>query len=284
MFGSAVNPGIDKEYFKRNLHKHLADPYCFENYFAFSVSDDKLSYAKFKELEKLFLGNDFNGFEQEISGKYGNFLEMFRKNSRVASMKNEALKNGFYNAVKFYKKFHEELVCIPHNRAFMELPLLFFEEETKEQSINGLLDGGNKIPLWVKVDIFQEISTGGLSQTQKETFDEHFKTELTSLKITDFLSDLHNIRALAGGGQNGLGYFKEEFERCKQEFDDFIFENSVNFFTVLEKFKYKNGFMSECLELIIESEKIKKYIQSLSPPSLGEKEKELLQLWNKGLE
>ncbi|MBF7066497.1 KAP family P-loop NTPase fold protein [Aliarcobacter butzleri] len=76
-----------KEYInKDHKNKYLADGYYFENYFSLSMSEDKLAYKDFKEIENTVFDVNFDNFKDKIleldkQRKSSLFLEMFEQNS-----------------------------------------------------------------------------------------------------------------------------------------------------------------------------------------------------------
>ncbi len=97
-----LHPQLASKYDIANDHKnkYLTDIYYFENYFSLSISEDKLAYKNFKEVENTVFDANFDNFRNKIleldkQRKSSLFLEMFEQNSLEKNIEQEKLENVF---------------------------------------------------------------------------------------------------------------------------------------------------------------------------------------------
>lgn len=294
---------------KDHKNKYLADPYYFENYFSFSMSDDKLSHKEFKEMEQYFLSSDFDKFKQEIlkldkNRKSSLFLEMFDMNSLDNLDEQDKLSNGFYNAVKISSQLEEGKY--DKNTRWTYMPPSFryiwssYKILRKIYNIDDFLlkfftfIGEHVVPLIIKIDMY-EIITKKISEQSheklnikdetKEQIFKHLKSKLEKLTLNDFLND-DKIETYIFSRYDK---FDLTLDKIANELNNYIFQTSDNFFNVINKFKYwqmsSDGnrwlIAKDSLKRLTNLEEIENYISDLKQKDLKDNKKELLEIWNR---
>jgi uridine kinase len=107
--------------------KHLSHSYYFENYFSFSMPDDKITNKVFKDLEKCFLSDNIDEFKNKIlSLKQPNniiytFVEMFYdislkrekiKNNMAIPLLRDAILNGSKTQEEYKNAFNNIMIVL----------------------------------------------------------------------------------------------------------------------------------------------------------------------------
>lgn len=270
---------------KDHANKYLADPYYFENYFAFSVSDDKLSYKEFGEAEKLFQGDDFEVFKQAFLHLYeakkgAFFVEMAKKITLIHSEKEEQ-KNTFYNAIKMYEHFRvknkDSTIETPLDSLFLHLSSNILSKINSKKFMVAFFvnDAKSATPLWVKIDIFVIIK--GYAKEAKQYVHQYLKEKLALLDFWTFLKEEEIFRSVLVNREE----FQEKFDQTKEEFKKLIFKDKETFFAIVKRGMYKESISNskEFCKLMIDLKEIETYIEGLDEDLLTEEENELLQLW-----
>ena len=294
---------------KDHKNKYLADPYYFENYFSFSMSDDKLSHKEFKEMEKYFLDSDFEKFKQEIlkldkNRKSSLFLEMFDMNGLDNLDEQDKLYNGFYNAVKISYQLEEGKFDKNMGWTYISPSIryiwLSYRILRKIDNIDGFLlkfftfIGEQVVPLIIKIDMYETLMKEVSEQSHeklkikdetKEQIFKHLKSRLKKLTLDNFLND-DKIETYIFSRYDK---FDLTLDKIANELNNYIFQTSDNFFNVINKFKYwqmsSNGnrwlIAKDSLTKLISLEDIEKYISDLKQKDLSDNQKELLEIWNR---
>ncbi|WP_162139349.1 KAP family P-loop NTPase fold protein [Sulfurimonas hongkongensis] len=294
---------------KDHKNKYLADPYYFENYFSFSMSDDKLTHREFKEIEKYFLDSDFDKFKQEIlnldkNRKSSLFLEMFEQTSLDSLNNQNKLNNGFYNAVKISYQLEEGKFDKNMGWTYISPSIryiwLSYEILRKIDNIDAFLlkfftfIGEQVVPLIIKVDIYERIIKEISEQSHeklnikdetKEQIFKHLKSRLEKLSLDDFLND-DKIETYIFSRYDK---FDLTLDKISNELNNYIFKTNDNFFTILNKFKYwqmsSDGnrwlIAKDSLNKLISLEDVEKYISDLKQKDLSDNQKELLEIWDR---
>lgn len=292
---------------KDHEHKYLSDAYYFENYFSFSMSDDKLTHENFKEIEKYFLNDDFDEFKKKITELDKNrksvlFSTMFYQVSLTKINDQEKYKNAFLNASRIsyqleegkYDKQMGWTFINPTNR-YIGLSYHILRQITDID--NFLLDFYEKnttVPLYVKCFLFSEIKKERKDnshqklniedETQEKIFDI-LKSSLEDIKLDNLLDDSYD-------GFNLIFLHKEfdfSLESISKELKAFMFKNNENFFKVIEKIKYwqmssdGNEYLinKNILKVLDCLEKTINYIDKINKDELIEQNKQLLVIWDK---
>ena len=288
---------------KQHSNKYLADMYYFENYFSFSMSDDKLRYKDFKEIEKYFISNNFEEFKQRIlildkTRKSGLFAQMFNEISLDKLNDKDKLENAFLNTLKIsYQleegKFDKQMSWTyinPMNRyIYLAYNILKYLNESEIFLID-FYKKNDDVPLFVKCFLFDKIEKDKISEIKIDdvTKDKIFKHLQNELKI---YINLRNILSNNFDSFNLIFLHKEfnfSLENFTKEVQEFMFVNNSNFFQILEKLKYWQMSSSGNQWLINKNvlkeidllDRTIKYIENINMDKLSDAEKELLKIWN----
>lgn len=293
---------------KDHKNKYLADPYYFENYFSFSMSDDKLSHKEFKETREYFLSSDFDKFKHKIlqldkKRKSSLFSEMFEMNSLNYLDEQDKLSNGFYNAVKISYQLEERKfdkntswTYIPPYKRYIWLSYRILRKinNIDEFLLKFFIIEEQDIPLIRKIDIYETITKKisekshdmlNINVQTKEKIFQHLKSRLEKLTLDIFLND-NNIGTYIFSKYEK---FDLSLDKIADELNNYIFQTSDNFFKVIDKFKYwqmsteGNRWLiaKDSLGKLINLEDVDKYINNLEKKDLTDSEKELLEVWNR---
>jgi predicted KAP-like P-loop ATPase len=294
---------------KDHKNKYLADPYYFENYFSFSMSDDKLSHKEFKKTEEYFLSSDFDKFKQEIlnldkNRKSSLFLEMFDMNSLDNLDEQDKLSNGFYNAVKISYQLKEGKFDKNMGWTYISPSIryiwLSYRILRKIDNIDSLLlkfftvIGEQLVPLIIKIDMYETIMKKISEQSHeklniqdetKEQIFKHLKNRLEQLTLKDFLND-EKIEIYIFSRYEK---FDITLDKISEELNNYIFQTKDNFFTIINKFKYwqmsSDGnrwlISKDSLKKLINLEEVENFINNLKVDDLNDLEQELLEIWNR---
>ncbi|MBL0703236.1 MAG: hypothetical protein JJV95_04565 [Sulfurospirillum sp.] len=296
---------------KGHEHKYLADAYYFENYFSFSMSDDKLTHKEFKEIEKCFLNDNFEEFKKQIVelGEHKQsilFSTMFNQASLTKINDQEKYKNAFINTITVSYQLEEEKYGKQMSRTFFNPRYSFIR--LSHDILKQITDIDNyllsfytentTVPLLVKCILFSEIKEKREDNShqklniENETQDNIFTNLKNSLE-----KSLENIKL-----ENILDYSYDDFKlillhkefgfsltELSKELKSFMFANDENFFKIIEKIKYwkmstggneyliNKNILEElgCLEETIT------YIDKTDKDELSKEKQELLNIWNK---
>jgi len=295
--------GFTQDTDKKHNNKYLADMYYFENYFSFSMSDDKLTYKDFKEIENYFTNENFEEFKKRIlkldkDSKSGLFAQMFNEISLENLDNNDKLQHAFINALKVsYQleegKFDKQMSWTyinPMNKyIYLAYNILKLINDVEIFLIN-FYKTNDDVPLFVKCFLFDKIKKDKISEISisdpiKETIFQDLQAELKKyIKLDNILSknfDSFNLIFLHKE-------FEFDIEPFSKELEEFMFKNNTNFFQVLDKLKYWQMSSSGNQWLINKNvlreldllEKTIQYVKSLNLEKLSQNEKELLEIWN----
>ncbi|MBL0687625.1 MAG: hypothetical protein JJV94_07370 [Sulfurospirillum sp.] len=292
---------------KGHEHKYLADAYYFENYFSFSMSDDKLTHKEFKEIEKCFLNDNFEEFKKQIVelGEHKQsilFSTMFNQASLTKINDQEKYKNAFINTITVSYQLEEEKYGKQMSRTFFNPRYSFIR--LSHDILKQITDIDNyllsfytentTVPLLVKCFLFSEIK-------KKREDNSHQKLNIedkTQDDIFDILKNsLENIKL-----ENILDYSYDDFKlillhkefgfsltELSSELISLRFPNEENFFEIIEKIKYWKMSIGGNKYLIDKSiledlgclEETITYIDKTDKDELSKEKQELLNIWNK---
>ncbi|MCG3701355.1 KAP family NTPase [Aliarcobacter butzleri] len=291
----------DKE--DNHKNKYLSDIYYFENYFSLSMSEDKLAYKNFKEIENTVFDVNFDNFKDKIleldkQRKSSLFLEMFEQNSLEKTIEQEKLQNVFYNLINISYQLEEGKFDKYYNMMNIK-PLIKCESiafkilkkiEKIEEFIKIFFFENDEIPLIIKMDIFRDIKDENsinklrISDEIKEKIFKFLKNKLEKFSLNDLFSDKYNEIYIFSGYE----YFEVSFDKISKEINEYIFKSNDNFFKIFEKFKYwqlsSNGsewlINKEVLRKFVDLEEVQKYINNLDD-EIKIQYKELLEIWDR---
>jgi len=292
---------------KDHEHKYLADAYYFENYFSFSMSDDKLTHKEFKEIEKYFLNNNFEEFKKQIVELDKNkksilFSTMFYQVSLEKIHNQEKYKNAFLNTITIsyqleegkYDKQMSWTFVNPLNR-FIGLSYHILREiKDIDNYLLNFYKKNTTTPLSIKYSLFSEIKKERKDNTDLKL---NIKDETQNIIVDSLKNSLENItlnNILDDSYDNfNLIFLHKEFnfsiESLSKELNIFMFIDNKNFFKIIKKIEYwqissdgneyliNKNILKElkCLDKAIE------FISKIDETKLMEAEKDLLAIWNK---
>ena len=272
------------------------------------MSDDKLTHKNFKEIEEYFLNDDFDEFKKKIikldkNRKSVLFSTMFYQVSLTKINCQKKYKNAFFNASRIsyqleegkYEKRMSWTFINPTNR-YIGLSYHILRQITDiDDFLLDFYENNTTVPLYVKCFLFSEIKKERkdnshqklniTDETQEKIFDI-LKNSLENVKLDDILDDSFD-------DFNLIFLYKEfdfSLESLSKELKVFMFNNNdENFFQVMEKIKYWQ-MSSDGNEYLINKDILKElncldetinYIDNLDRSKLLEKDKQLLDIWNK---
>ena len=292
---------------KDHEHKYLADTYYFENYFSFSMSDDKLTHKEFKDIEKYFLNDNFEEFKKQIieldkHKKSILFSTMFYQVS-LEKINNQAkYKNAFLNTITIsyqleegkYNKQMSWTFVNPLNR-FIGLSYHILRQIIDIDSyLLSFYEKNITTPLFVKCFLFSEIKKErkdnshqklNIKDKTQERIFGILKNSLENIKLENILDDSYD--------SFNLIFLHKEFnfslENLSKELKIFMFLNDENFFRIIEKIKYWQ-MSSDGNEYLINKNILKElncleetitYIDKIDKDKLSGEEQQLLNIWNR---
>lgn len=282
--------------------KYISDIYYFENYFSFSVSDDKLSMKEYYKIKEKFISYDFEAFKEIIlkadkEQKSSYFLDMF--NEFDEHIEKKQIENVFFNTLKITTKLqtkdnrlfslfnvsssYEELAYdILRKHADVDKFILNFYKTNKEiefkQKVN-LLQKINKEMKEAHSDKKLKISDKTLAELNGIV-----KDELESIRLEN-IADYNGILGLI----NRFDLFKSSITAFREDINNNIFKSTDKFFKILNIFKgtnivngsYEEHYISkESLEKLVELKEVEEYIKNLDLSTLSDEQNTLLTYWN----
>lgn len=297
---------IFTEYSFRSSGKHktryISDIYYFENYFSFSISDDKLSMKEYYAIQEKFLSPDFEDFRDallEIDEKQKSqyFLDMFYEFKD--SIETKEIENAFYNTLRVCKLLKSENTGYIFGTS-VHYEHLGYSLLLKHKSVdNFLLDfyiNDNKVPLIIKCELLKDINEEIFKEHSdkkvviaKETLEELnkiVKEQLESITLNSILEGLYPSHIVYLYNR-----FEASLEKLSHELKEYIFDNTKSFFEILKIFERvsrvssskgvydKHSIAKEHLSKLIDLSEIEEYINSLNVSMLSDEENILLGYW-----
>lgn len=287
--------------------KYISDIYYHESYFAFTLSDDKISMQEYYTIEDFLQNYQYLEFEEKIleidkKNKTAIFLDMFEAIGLKALQDNQSIENIFMNLIKISTKLESK-----DNKGFLTAtPILWrceriaFEAIIKhtelETYVQQFIIEDNQIDLRVKISLFEFLekeNNNGNYNLSEETIN------FIKSKIRQVLEEI-TLNSLILDSE--LSYLIMRFdlvdaslERLSNEIEEFIFNSKENFFLILKIFKRtsmvsssnrgiyeRHSICKECLEKIIALNKMNDFIKNLDKATLDNDQNKLLEFWEKG--
>jgi len=300
----------DEEYYHWNhisihQYKPIDSKHYFDNYFTFSVSDNKFSSQEYSELSKKLLLIDFREFEKAILSidnieKISLFLEMFKsidENKIIEDI--ESSKNVIINLLTIHKK-------LPTSNSWFSSPSIsyfnfakdIFERIEKSQNIlEAIYFKSNSLSLETKISFYQKMKKHYDFKTQfdEKTIDkieEELKNNIKIIKLTDLLNKRKSINTIRSIYTLISSYklLNMSNESLLEELNKQIFKSRDDFFNILNLFKSEvsvsggkpfphisNENMQEYTTLNIKE--IEEYINKLDKNTFNQKELEIFNAW-----
>jgi predicted KAP-like P-loop ATPase len=278
----------------RHKTKCISDIYYFENYFSFSISDDKISIKEYYLVKEKLLSADFESFKDVVieideKQKSKHFLDMFY--AYKDPMKTEEIENAFYNTLRVCKLLKDS------SYEYLHLGYkLLLKHKSVDKFLLDFYKSDNKISFITKFELLQYVNyiiakgnnekviiTNGTLKELNETLKEKLEN------IT-----LNNI--LKGEYQSYIVDFYDKLEvslkSLSHELKEYIFKDTKSFFEILKVFKqvhstYKDKRVSDQylidknhLSKLIDLSVVEEYIRDLNLSTLTDEENILLTYWN----
>jgi len=300
----------DEEYYHWNhisihQYKPIDSKHYFDNYFTFSVANNKISNQEYSELSKKLLLIDCQEFEKAILSidnidKISLFLEMFKsidENKIIEDI--ESSKNVIINLLTIHKK-------LPTSNSWFSSPSIsyfnfakeIFERIEKSQNIlEAIYFKSNSISLETKISFYQKMKKHYDFKTKfyEKTIDkieEKLKNDIKLIKLTDLLNKRKSINTIISIYTLISSYklLNMSTESLLEELNKQIFKSRDNFFNILNLFKSEvsvNGakpfphISSENMQeyTTLNIKEIEEYINKLDKNTFNQKELEIFNAW-----
>lgn len=301
----------DEEYYKWNhisIHKNkpLDNEHYFDNYFTFTVSDNKISSEEYNALSEKLVLIDFKVFEEAILAiesidKISLFLDMFRSIDEKKVIQNiESTKNVILNILTIHDK-------LPKSNSWISSPSMYYFNFSKDvfekiDKSEGILESiylkENLISLETKISFYREIKNKYNFETKfsEKIIDEIEKTlrkNIEIIKLDDLVNETRGLHTITNIYTLITAYklldISEEY--LFDELNKWIFNSRDDFFNILTLFKSERSVnggktfteissvnMKDYTTLNIE--KIEQYINTLDKETFSVKEQEIFKAWN----
>lgn len=294
----------ENDYRSSDSHKakYISDIYYFENYFSFSVSDDKLSMKEYYEIKNLFISSDFEAFKEimlkaDKEQKSTYFLDMFEEFDE--HIEKEETENVFFNALKMTTKLQTKdnrlslLLNIRSSYQELAYDVLVKHPELDEFILN-FYKTNKEVDFKLKVNLLQKIN----KEIKEAHSDKKLKiSDKTLLELNSLVKEeLESIRFENMSNYKGIlgliGRFDlvgASFDELKEDINKNIFKSTDKFFKILNIFKgtnivngsYEEHYISkESLEKSVELKEVENYINDLDKSTLTDEQNTLLTYWN----
>lgn len=291
-----------------HINKYICDIYYFENYFAFSMSDDKLTMKEYYRIEeKILIENDehlkIDMYSLVISNKIHIFLDMFEQ-YKVKSLNNkqeiELCFNNILKASLYLKPMENDSyttnISISNRCLHISFDIIEKHPSLGDYMLNSILDNvefdlRTKMYLVEKFFDDMEISNNikAIPDDMLIAIKNNIKNKLEAITLQDLIEKKKLFYVI-----NDFQFFEASLNQLSNELKTYIFESLNNFFTILKNFievhnisssnkgQYKKYLISkENLSKLIELSEIENYIKNLDTTiSLSEENKQLLSYWN----
>lgn len=298
-------------YFNEHKEKFICDIYYHENYFAFAMSDDKLTMKEYYDIELALFDNDFEKFKTVIldadkKKKSPIFLDMFVQLKLKIINDNTEIENAFINLIKI-----SQILESKDDRGFFTAtPIswrcerIAFEIIIKHGEFSKFIENfilnDEEIRLQTKVNLFEYIKED-LDKSYREhqfiieddalcRIKQKIKDEFESISLEDLIQDKE------------LSYLILRFElvnasldNLSTEIQDYIFKSTENFFTILDIFQRTSTVSSsnngtyerysiskDSISKLLNIDDIESYIEKIDHSKLNKKNFDLIEYWEKG--
>jgi hypothetical protein len=298
---------IFTEYNNRSSGKHetkyISDIYYFENYFSFSISDDKLSMKEYYSIREKFLSSDFEAFrdillEIDKQQKSHYFLNMF--DEFKDSLEIEEVENAFYNTLRVHGLLKSEKLGSYFGASFAYKYLgysLLLEHKRVDDFLLDFYKNHDEVPFMVKIELLKDINDEIEKDSDKKVnISKDILDELNNL-IKEKLENIALNHILSGQYPSYIVYiydsFKASLEKLSIELKEYIIKDVKSFFEILKVFERVSKVMSSSagaydkhsiakdnLVKLIDLNDVEEYIKSLNVSTLTDEENILLSYWN----
>lgn len=284
--------------------KYISDIYYFENYFSFSISDDKLSMKEYYSIREKFLSTDFEAFRNALleidkQQKSQYFLDMFYEFK--ASMKTEEIENAFYNTLRVCKLLKSENKGSYFGASMYYERLgygLLLKHESVDEFLLDFYQNDKKVFFIIKCELLKDINeeiskehSDNKVVITKETLEglnKIVKEQLESITLNNILEGLYPSYIVYLYDR-----FEASLEKLSHALKEYIFNNTKNFLEILKIFERvsrvsssnkgvynKYSIAKEHLSKLVDLSEVEEYIKSLNVSILTDEENILLSYWN----
>lgn len=297
-FLSTYNQAVHNKDHKR---KAISDIHYFDNYFTMQVSDDKLATDEYIQLKDNLLNNKeifITEIEKHESLKIKQFLEMIEldlteldSNIDVDTKINiilelidfiKSLDNRDFRTNQDYEDYDMNYTTWIR---FIGKIIISIEDKEKLQRLCNDSYGKDKFFLR---QVLRYIDS---SIHKKEIHKQLIKTEQEKLKQENYTLEMLLSNKYLDQIIYTLKWIEFDFHEISEKFEEnFLRKDKQNFFSILEKFIYKQISMPKkdypysisksALQYLISLDKIQNYINSIEDSTLSKDEKELIKYWN----
>jgi len=298
-------------HYNNHKEKFISDIYYHEHYFAFAISDDKLSMQEYYELEEVILSSDFELFKTKLlevdkKNKTPIFLDMFVQ----LKLKNLKEDNDIENAFINLSKISQTLESKDNMGFFTNSPInwrcerIAFEIIIKHNNlsvfIKNFIQNNTEVRLQNKINLFEYIKED-LDKSYRD-FDFTLDDDVLELVMKKLRSDLESITLKNILENKDLSYFILRFElvnasldNLSTEIEEYIFKSQSNFFDILRIFVRtstvssshkgtyeKHSISKDSLSKLVSLDDIQSYIKTIDNSQLDNDQRNLLNYWEKG--
>jgi len=298
----------DKKYYYENhiyIHKNkpIDNEHYFNNYFTFSVADNKISNQEYSELSKKLFLSDFEKFEKAILeidnvDKILLFLEMFKSIDENKTLENiNYSKNVIINLLTVHEKLPkiDSWFSSPSISYFNTAKDIFENIKEPKNIVESIYIKDNFISLGTKLSLYREIKKVYNYETKfdKELMnkvEEKLINTLKLIKLSDLVDEKKNLNTISSIYTLISSYklLNIPVKSLLEEINQMIFKSRDDFFNILNLFKSEvsisgskpfphisSSNMQEYTNLNIND--IEKYMNKLN--NFTENELEILKAW-----
>ncbi|OHD99170.1 MAG: hypothetical protein A3E21_03715 [Sulfurimonas sp. RIFCSPHIGHO2_12_FULL_36_9] len=284
--------------------KYIGDINYFENYFSFSISDDKISMKEYYTLKEKLLSSDFEGFKEALlevdkQQKSQYFLNMFYEFKD--SMETEEIENAFYNTLKICKLLKSENISSYFNASYNYKNFgysLLLEHKDVDDFLLDFYKNDNDVSFIIKVELLKDINEEiAKEHSDKKVIVANKTLEELNKIVKEKLENITLSNILEGLHPSYIVYIYKDFEalleKLSTELKDYIFKDSESFFEILKVFERvskisssnkgvydKHSIAKDNLSKLIDLNEVEEYIKNLNVSTLSDEENILLSYWN----
>lgn len=287
-----------------HINKYICDIYYFENYFAFSMSDDKLTMKEYYDTEKDILREDEKLFKMkmyllDISKKSNIFLDMFiqfkLKNldnkQEIELCFNNMLKTRLYLGTKNKNSYTK--TSISNRCLHISFDIIKRHPSLGDYMLNSILDNVEfdlRTKIYLVEELFNDMEINNIKTIPENlliAIKNNIKNKLEAITLQDFIEKKNLFYVL-----DDFKFFEASLNQLSNELKTYIFESQNNFFTILKSFvevhhisssnegQYEKCIISkENLSKLIDLSEIDNHIINLDTTLLNEENNILLSYW-----
>jgi len=295
----------DKEYYRWNhipihQYKPIDNEHYFDNYFTFSVANNKISSQEYNELSKKLLLNDCQEFDKAILSidnidKISLFLEMFKsidENKIIEDI--ESSKNLIINLLTIHKKLplSNSWFSSPSISYFNFAKDIFERVEESENILEVIYFQSNSISLETKISFYREAKISKFAKKIKNNINKKLIYSVKDIKLDDLVNEKKDLNSITSIYTLISTYklLDMSVKSLLEELNRQIFKSRDDFFNILNLFKSEVSIsgakpfprissenMQEYTTLNIKE--IEEYMNKLDKKTFNQKELEIFNAW-----